>query len=517
MITTIRHAMKPISGIYFYLPFLGLAAFIAASLCRVESGSKTIEASTTQGKTSDLLRIVLSGWMEGHMEPCGCASAHSGGLDRRSYWLKRNKHLYDFSLEGGNLIAGNNPYEKHKLYTILMVLSEYARYPVVALGPDDLSIGIRDLVDYNDVFDSLFVVSDLRVKRKGKLEAPLPTFKIVKAGKYRVLVLNLASAISDQAKHKELANLHIIDAGKAVTEAQKAAGQRGKDYDLCLLNVYQGEKVSARKLAVELPGIDLLVAYERDYHLRGLPKVEVFEHKTAAMLVKRTQVVFPGARGRTLLLWTGKPDGEGSWQQARPLTRAELPAHRNEPRNSRGVPIMTDPEVFDLLREFKRRLPEEKILEKMAERRPTKNGAVYVGNEACADCHGAAMEVLEKSKHFDAWKVLLEREKKEEIPYTQNPDCVSCHSMGYGEKGGFVNAKKSKDLVSVGCESCHGPGSKHVDAMENLPPDTELADIEAALKKGALIKANSAGCYVCHNSEQSPGFQFVERWKEIKH
>ena len=53
--------------------------------------------------------------------------------------------------------------------------------------------------------------------------------------------------------------------------------------------------------------------------------------------------------------------------------------------------------------------------------------------------------------------------------------------------------------------------------MENLPPDTELADIEAALKKGALIKANSAGCYVCHNSEQSPGFQFVERWKEIKH
>ena len=85
---------------------------------------------------------------------------------------------------------------------------------------------------------------------------------------------------------------------------------------------------------------------------------------------------------------------------------------------------------------------------------------------------------------------------------------MSCHVVGYRKPGGFVSAKETPELVNVGCERCHGPGSAHV------------------ASKGAtrLGKVGTDGnglastvCTHCHDFEQTPKFDYTAFWTAIQH
>jgi hypothetical protein len=40
--------------------------------------------------------------------------------------------------------------------------------------------------------------------------------------------------------------------------------------------------------------------------------------------------------------------------------------------------------------------------------------------------------------------------------YTADAECLSCHTTGYGQPGGFVSVAETPKLVGVQCEVCHG-------------------------------------------------------------
>ncbi|MEZ5987918.1 MAG: cytochrome c family protein [Planctomycetota bacterium] len=459
------------------------------------------------------LRLVLSGWMEGHLEPCGCASAQSGGLDRRGYWLLRNQHLYDLALEGGNLVGDWNALEDIELQTTLMVFGGFLErqgYRDQPLGPADLAAGLGVLGDYDQAFGPAFFATDLRAVDGDKREAPFPTFRKVEAAGYKLLLLDLVGG------GEAPAGTAFEPPAAAVTAAMKQAGQRGKDWDLALCFAYeQGQDL--RKLAAALPGIDVFVGCVRDHHMPGKPKPEVIEREGDPYGVARTTLLFPEARGRRLLLWQGLPDGHGSWKTVDAPQAIELPAYRNEARDEAGVPVRTNKDIWQALRDARRRVAEEGVLAKLAGRAEPDTGGRYVGNAACKDCHAAAYEVWKNSKHSHAWDSLVQRAKDDDLPVTKHPDCVGCHTIGYGDKTGFAGFAKTPDLVAVGCETCHGAGSKHVEAFRALPEGAAAEAVAEARKRGALRKLEASFCFRCHNFEQSPGFQFTDRWKVIEH
>lgn len=168
----------------------------------------------------------------------------------------------------------------------------------------------------------------------------------------------------------------------------------------------------------------------------------------------------------------------------------------------------------------------------------------YVGTNKCKGCHsnskkGAQYKVWKETKHAKVFDLLLTDEAKQIAKargLTTTPDnapeCLECHTVGFGAGGyeikndefwnpaeddrkGKKAVKRMENLKNVGCEDCHGPGSKY----------KKKKTMEAIFKgevNGSdfgLLKVTEETCIKCHN-ERSPSykpFDFAARLKEIAH
>src|SRR6185436_18730031 len=108
--------------------------------------------------------------------------------------------------------------------------------------------------------------------------------------------------------------------------------------------------------------------------------------------------------------------------------------------------------------------------------------------------------VWAKSSHAEAFDTLVARKAD------ADPKCIGCHTIGFGSVSGYRREFSGKQLVQVGCESCHGPGSLHVRRREG---DQTIDFIYRPLGAG--------DCKKCHYGEFSRPFYWHESWPTVKH
>jgi len=119
-------------------------------------------------------------------------------------------------------------------------------------------------------------------------------------------------------------------------------------------------------------------------------------------------------------------------------------------------------------------------------------GLRYVGSQACRECHEEQYASYQKNaKKAHSWEsvaLMAPKLKPQELRR-----CYQCHTTGYGRPGGFVSLQETPHQKNLGCECCHGPGSRHVESED-------AADIKGKLK--------IADCLGCHNQERVGAFHF---------
>jgi hypothetical protein len=154
--------------------------------------------------------------------------------------------------------------------------------------------------------------------------------------------------------------------------------------------------------------------------------------------------------------------------------------------------------------------------------------AIYVGAEKCKNCHsspkkGDPFGKWNESLHSKAFTALASDDAKK-LGATKNvaepqkaAECLKCHVTAF-ELPATVKGKKFDPSMGVQCETCHGPGSKHVDARLKAEEaeDDKIVEIP---KEEIIAKPTSETCRKCHNKE-SPNykpFAFNKFLKQIAH
>ena len=116
----------------------------------------------------------------------------------------------------------------------------------------------------------------------------------------------------------------------------------------------------------------------------------------------------------------------------------------------------------------------------------------YMSYTTCEMCHDDKVSDWKNTGHARAFEDLkTQGEEKQE-----NPGCIQCHVVAYGQDGGFIDMELTPELKDVQCESCHGPGRKHSETLS-------AEDIQG--KPGEDV------CRKCHTEGQDKEFNYEKK------
>jgi len=117
----------------------------------------------------------------------------------------------------------------------------------------------------------------------------------------------------------------------------------------------------------------------------------------------------------------------------------------------------------------------------------------YTGTKRCASCHFEQYMAYKKTGHSKAFETLTAK-------YQADANCLKCHTTGFGEASGFKADAADAALAGVGCESCHGPGSKHEEIAQQFKNVKDLSPEQEEAVNGSIWKMLPRNvCIECHN------------------
>jgi hypothetical protein len=519
--------------------------------------------------------IVLSGQTFGFLQPCGCTRPQYGGIERRANFINtlRAKGWPVVGLDLGDLYPEPHPPEqallKDKVTTTAQALLKYGAmmnglremgYVATGLGRSDFAVpgGVDRLFgEYALKLDkerppfilagnTVGVLDGKQIKREDRFPVPGPGFKrtlvglveIAQAGAVPVGVVGVVgkSLANEVTKAKLDSSVAFIPEAQVIRQALDGLAPRKPQLHVLL---YQGSAEEAAALAKDWPQFQVILCRSADSEPPQFP--------TTANNGK-TLVLEVGHKGRFVgVVGAFKKAGDGF-----DLKYQLVPLGEDQITPGDDAAAFKVNPTLPLLQAYAETVKREDFLAK-APRVPHPNqirepklNLTYVGSAKCQGCHQAEAAKWGDTKHSHAMEA-LEKVAKRPTLRQFDPECVVCHTIGFGYDTGYRNEKDTPSLKHVGCESCHGPGSGHAAnpmnktllAMQSpwraMPEDRlpavavlkKLAEVNIAdrnkeeqkLPAGELraINAVSGMCMKCHDMENDPHFTIYKYWPQIYH
>ena len=416
------------------------------------------ERATVRSDVSIFVSCDTNGWIV----PCGCSAGQSGGLVKRASLFEKvatqdGSRDSTLILDVGGAASGVSDYHRLKLEAILN--GELAMgLAVHNIGRSEAEFGVDVLRNLMEESSVPFVSANIR---DGAGELIAPAYRIVESGQNKFAVIGV---LDPGFKTGEI---EISDPKQAVLDAIATIDGQA---DAVIVLAYLKQE-SLEQLARQVPEADLV--------LGGPTGQTIAPSKPAATWLASTT-----NKGKFVIHFRYMPNQDSIWDGEILEVSDDYAEDVAQVENLK--------EFYDVLGKADL-LATETGLTRQIKRRQIQ-GKQFAGNANCRSCHVQDCSHWSSTKHAHAWDTLSKKFSH------VDPYCQQCHTTGYGQTGGFMSVAKSKKMVNVGCESCHGPSVDH-----SANPKVRTT----------MVAADS--CVGCHDRENSPAFNYDEYWKTITH
>jgi hypothetical protein len=459
------------------------------------------------------LAIVITGELDGYLEPCGCAGLENqlGGLKRRHSFFKQLEAdgwpVVKLDLGGLTKRVGEQAEIKYKYALESLVLQGY---DAVGLGANDAKLRTESLA---------FAIENIDKAKKPVVSANLGVFDFDFAGtmgsaRYRIIErggkkVGVTSVLG--ASHEALVknNELLVYIPPAEALAKIAPQLAAEKCDVQVLMVH-GTRQEAETLSRQFPQFQIIAAAGGAGEPPAQPAIV---QGSGAVLME------PGHKGMYATVLAFFDDADA--------------AKRNRyQRVPLDVRFPDAPEMQAQLVKYQEEL-KTMTLAGLGLTGMAHPDGEFAGSETCADCHTAAWEKFEQTPHSHALDTLV----KLDPPRHFDPECLSCHVTGWAPQEyepyitGYMNLEATPHMTQNGCENCHGPAADHVKAESGEVEATEaqLEQLRAGLRmKIVPNEGNKEGqefaggkvvqnCMQCHDVDNSPDFDFQKYWPQVEH
>lgn len=448
-------------------PFLILA--LIGLVLRLALSSQSMRP--TKVESGPNLTLLISGEELGYLEPCGCAEGQLGGFPRRDSVIQqlagKGKRLVPVA--NGDLIDDASRQSELKAEIGFAALKEMG-YVAYNVGERDLLLGIDRLKYLQETSGIPFLSANL-FHRENRVFQPFVIHTAnLHGSQIQMAIIGILSQSFEVQVENADADLRLEDPVVVLTDLVEKLDQT---VDLIVLLVH-ADFTESEALAAAFPQIDVVVSGHEGEELHETP-----------VFVENTVLLNTGTKGKAL----GQLDIR--WSDDKAIPDYEFQALSLSER------LPDSPRMIELLTLYQQMLTAENLSVDL-EREPPATGGMYVGSAGCKGCHPEAYAIWEKSKHAHAYQTLVSH------GHAADPDCLTCHTVGFGFQTGFVNMETTPNLPDVGCENCHGVGGNHAKNPQK--------------GYGQVTKAD---CLTCHTMPNSPKFDYevylprIRHWKDI--
>jgi hypothetical protein len=462
--------------------------------------------------------IVFSGQQYGYVQPCGCSEPQKGGLARRYNFMNglRQRDWPVIAADLGDIAQATGPQAIRKYKYSIQALKRLG-YTAVGIGENEINLPLIDALAETALQDPSprVVVANLKNKAQ-QFPNMVESCEVsdAKVGLSVGFVGAVGSTVAGQVQQG--IGVDFDNVQQVLPAALKELEDKKAEF---LVLLYQGTEKEARSIATKFPQFNIILWGN---------KQEPEEPSARPDQVGNTLLVSVGHKGRYVgLVGVYRTGKEGQPFQLRYELIEIGPSFETPEGQEKDNPIHA------LLQKYAEEVRDKNDLAKYPHdaRHPvqvTFPKAEYVGSEACQDCHPHAYKIWLAHPHSRAYQTLENRAKRPSLRQYDG-ECIQCHvtgwspgtidtGPGFGYRTGFTNEKDTPHLKGVGCESCHGPASLHVQNKKNVKFREALNPLKAKPGQDPKVAANriDAMCQKCHDQDNSVHFDFDEYWTKKK-
>jgi len=400
------------------------------------------------------ISILYTNNSNGILRACGCPGNPYGGLPRRFAAIEEFRGRgIPTLLLDAGDIFPPTIDDDLKLTYFLSILERF-HYDAITFGEQELGKGFEFAQELFESRRFEFLAANVR---NAKTKHPLTRRFLKKTvGDIRCLVIGVVSPSALFFVPDEIKDR--IEVRDPIEETREILSKEAGEADLVILLSHMGEEED-RAFAAKVKGVHVIVGGHSQTQLKTPLKVD------------ETLIVQAGKNGEYVgvldLVWKdGRIDS---------FVNRLVPLDEKRPMH---------PGIQKMVEEY----------EATAKKVAMYSGELAIPYESkrCSVCHESAFRAWSNSRHHIALESLHRDTRRRTM------DCLMCHATVLDR----VTQKNQPIIVgNVQCMACHRMKFPKGESMHALP----------------ATKITGNYCLKCHTKKDSPGFNFEEYWKKIRH